>query len=114
MLFGSIRRSRNQIEEQSANRSSSVTPKVVFAANSARTWGCVSRVGRHAVVGGTNGDRPQTFPVRRCLFQRPCERGQRAAARPTRDVVLWKDGLHLVPERARLPGAALVRRGLAH
>src|SRR5439155_24218369 len=63
---------------------------------------------------GPKGARPQTFPVRRCPFQRPCERGQRAAARPTRDVVLWKDGLQLVPERARLPGAALVRRGLAH
>src|SRR5437773_1473636 len=39
MLFGSINRSRNQIDEQSAKRSSSVTLKVVRARRSASTCG---------------------------------------------------------------------------
>ena len=137
MLFGSIRRSRNQIEEQSANRSSSVTPKVAFArqlgedlrmrqasrpVERAQRAGEPpvpavrrrDRVGRDAVIGSTNGHSAQTLSFGRRLFERPRERRERTAARPARHVVLREHGLHFVPERARLTRAALVGRGLAN
>ena len=44
IFFGSITRSKNQVDEQSANRSSSVTLKGDFAESSASTRGWRSRV----------------------------------------------------------------------
>ena len=46
IVFGSITRSKNQAEEQSAKRSSSVTLKTERAPSSPRTSGCVRRVCR--------------------------------------------------------------------
>ena len=71
------------------------------------------RVGRDAVIGGTDGDRAQTLPLGRRFFERPGQRGQRAAASPPHHVVLWEHRLHFVPERARLTRAALVGGRLA-
>jgi hypothetical protein len=53
----------NQIEEQSAKRSSSVTPNVFFAESSASTCGCVMRVGRSNALSARVRRRPQPFAL---------------------------------------------------
>ena len=73
-----------------------------------------NRVGRTRVAGGAQRDRAQSLSLGGRIFQRPRQIGERTAARPARDVVLREDGLHFVPERARLSRAPLVGRRLAN
>src|SRR5262249_57715192 len=58
--------------------------------------------------------RRQSLPLRRSLLDRPGERRQGAPSRGSPHLVVGEEAPHLLPERARLTGAPLVCRRLAH
>ena len=112
--FGSRKRSTNHADEQSANRSSSVTPNESRAPRDSSTSGCVSRVRRvnaparavepplPAVRARERGrlgrlarvqprDRTEALALGPGLLQRPRERGQRSPHGPAGDVVGVED-----------------------
>ena len=87
---GSRNRSTNHADEQSANRSSSVTLNVVFEPSCSSTSGCVSFVGRRNARRARSSRRSQPFarasasaPARRATRARRARAGARArSARP--------------------------------
>ena len=127
----------NQADEQSAKRSSSVTLNVVLGLElleheRVRQAGRAPeraeralepplprvRAGERpcsiAVMCSELRERAQALTVGRRLLDRPRECGERPPARPKAHLVRVEDGLHLVPERARLAGAAFVGGRFAH
>src|SRR5262249_42730165 len=65
-------------------------------------------VGSRLVVGGEGREGAQPLPLGRGRLERPGEVRERAAARPAGDVVRLEERARLLPDRARLPGRALV------
>ena len=126
----------NQIEEQSANASSSVTENVSLARSSSSSTGSVSCVGRENAPSARTRRRSQPFAYARACassssraasavsarrrsrsvgarLDPPGELRQRPALRPACDVVRREERAGLVPERARLAGRAVVGRRFA-
>ena len=61
------------------------------------------------LVGREDRESAEPLPFGRRRFEPPRQRGERPAHRPTRDVLGSKELGYLLPERAGLPRAALVR-----
>ena len=137
IVRGEMTRSKSHAEEQSANRSSSVTPNVVLApytrvqrlapqARLAPQRGTRARKpplpavrlrehDRRVRVGrGEQRERTQPLALGRRALERPRQRGERPPRRRAGDVVAVEDGRDLLPERARLARRPLVGRRLAH
>src|SRR5262249_30915051 len=72
------------------------------------------RVRACVLAGRQRGERPQPLALGRGAFERPRERGERAAARPAHDVVAVEERGDLVPEPGPLARRALVGRRLAY
>ena len=134
---GSISRSRNQIDEQSAKSSSSVTEKLAFSRSAVDSAWSVRRVGREKAPSARVEPPIPAVRVRERERPRPelsaaselrarsrsrsvgaestsqvsCASRRRVVQRSTSAGV--EECARLVPERARLPRRALVGRGLA-
>ena len=132
-------RSKSHADEQSANRSSSVTPNVVFAPrrieqraarqlvgsrrNAARArssrrsqpFASASARAPSASPDGELGERPQPLALGRRRLELPGELPTAAAARVARATSsLVEERRDLLPERARLARRAVVGGRLAH
>ena len=101
IFFGESNRSTNQADEQSAKRSSSVTPKEPREASCSRTSGCVMRVGRWKAPRARSSLRSQPFArASPSAAHASCAASSASARSRSRSVGAWSSG-HVSAESGR-------------